>query len=62
MNTKEKNKNANRRIMFIIVSILIIAVVSLAGFAFARYITRLNGNATADILILPIFNLQKIRL
>ena len=44
MDTKE-----NKTIKFIIISILIITVISLTGFAFARYITRLNGGATADI-------------
>lgn len=44
MDTKE-----NKTIKFIIISILIITVISLIGFAFARYITRLNGGATADI-------------
>ena len=48
-NTNEINKKENKTIKFIIISILIIAVTSLIGVAFARYVTRLNGGATADI-------------
>ena len=44
MDTKE-----NKTIKFIIISILIIAVISLVGVAFARYVTMLNGNTQAPI-------------
>ena len=44
MDTKEK-----RTIKLIVISILIIAVISLIGFAFARYVTMLNGNTQAPI-------------
>ena len=44
MDTKE-----NKTIKFIIIAVLIIAAISLIGFAFARYVTRLNGTTTADI-------------
>ena len=49
MNTNEISKNGSNTIKFIIISILIIAVISLIGVAYARYITRLNGQVTADI-------------
>ena len=44
MDTKE-----NKTIKFIIIAVLIIAVISLIGVAFARYITRLNGNTQVQI-------------
>ena len=44
MDTKE-----NKTIKFIIISVLIIAVISLIGVALARYVTSINGNATMDI-------------
>lgn len=49
MDTKEIDKKEKKTIRFIVISILIIAVISLIGFAYARYITRLNGTTTADI-------------
>ena len=49
MDTNEINKNGNKAIKFIIISILIIVVISLVGFAFARYITRIDGNAQAPV-------------
>ena len=49
MGTNEMDKRKNKTIRFIIISILIIAVISLIGFAFARYITRINGNAQVPI-------------
>ena len=44
MDTKE-----NKTIKFIIISVLIIAAISLIGFAFARYITTKNGNTQVQI-------------
>ena len=49
IDTNEINKKENKTIKFIVISILIIAVISLIGFAFARYITRLNGNTQVQI-------------
>ena len=45
--TEETMKNG--RLKAIIILVLIISVIAIIGFAFARYITRLNGGATADI-------------
>ena len=49
IDTKEIDKKEKKTVRFIVISILIIAVISLIGFAYARYITRLNGTTTADI-------------
>ena len=48
METNEKMKK-NGMLKIVLVIILIITVVILAGFAYARYVTSLNGNATMDI-------------
>ena len=45
--TEETMKNG--RLKAIIILVLIISVIAIIGFAFARYITRLNGTTTADI-------------
>ena len=49
MDTKEIHKKENKKIKFIIISTLVISIISLIGFAFARYITKLNGTTRADI-------------
>ena len=43
-----ESKNS-RKIKLIIIIVMIIAIIGLIGYAFARYITRLNGTTTADI-------------
>ena len=48
METNEKVKK-NGILKVIIPLILIITIVVLAGLAYARYVTRLNGQSTADI-------------
>lgn len=47
--TKEINKNGNKTIKLIIISILIIVLISLIGFAYARYRTMLNGSTSAEV-------------
>lgn len=48
MSTNEKMKKNGMLKIFLMI-ILIITVVILAGFAYARYVTSLNGNASMDI-------------
>ena len=49
MDINEKMKKNGKYKSIIVLIITILALMSLIGFAFARYITRLNGGATADI-------------
>ena len=48
METNEKIKK-NGILKIVLVIILIIAIIILAGFAYARYVTTLRGQTTADI-------------
>ena len=43
-----ENKKS-RKIKLIIIIIMIIAIIGLIGYAFARYITKLNGQITAQV-------------
>lgn len=49
IDTNEINKNGKKTIKFIIISILVIAIISLIGYAFARYITSLGGDTQVPI-------------
>ena len=47
MEIKEEKKNS--KVKIVIFLLIIVALVAIVGFAYARYVTRLNGTTTADI-------------
>ena len=49
METNEKIKKNNRKIKVLVIILLIISIVILVGYGYARYVTRLSGQSTADI-------------
>ena len=50
MNTKEIENKKNRKVIKYVALFMILLTISLlAGYGFARYITRINGSASMDI-------------
>ena len=49
MDTNEIKNKKNGTLKFVMLLIILIAIISLIGFAFARYMTSLNGNTQAPI-------------